>query len=79
MSNDNFTIKPSLINAWSVRLAEQVPFCPCPPETLDCAVKSDLSKVDGGIPLCPFCGSTFYRDDLGSCYDCFFPSDDRGE
>lgn len=58
---------------------EVLTLCPCPPETLDCAVKSDLSKVDGGIPLCPFCGSTFYRDDLGSCYDCFFPSDDRGE
>lgn len=51
MSNDNFTIKPSLINAWSARLAEPVPFCPCPPETLDCAFKSDLSKVDGGIPI----------------------------
>lgn len=23
------------------------------------------------------CGSTFYRDDLGSCYDCYFPSDSR--
>lgn len=43
------TISPSLLNAWSARLAEQVPFCPCPPETLDCAFKSDLSKVDGGI------------------------------
>lgn len=49
MSNHNYPIKPSLINAWSARLAEQVPFCPCPPETLDCAVKSELSKVDGGI------------------------------
>ncbi|MGP9689551.1 hypothetical protein ACT3TH_10360 [Psychrobacter sp. AOP22-C1-C5] len=58
-------------------------FCPCPPET------SPLDEVGGGIlarhallkesvPVCE-CGSTFYRDDLGSCYDCFFPSDDRGE
>lgn len=57
--------------------------CPCPPET------SPLDEVGGGIlarhallkesvPVCE-CGSTFYRDDLGSCYDCFFPSDDRGE
>lgn len=67
------------INDWLPSLSESVTSCPCPPETLDCATKSDLSKVDGGIPLCPFCGSTFYRDDLGSCYDCFFPSDDRGE
>lgn len=29
-------------------------------------------------PVCD-CGSTFYRDDLGSCYDCFFPTDSRGE
>lgn len=29
--------------------------------------------------VCPFCGSTFYRDDLGSCYDCFFPPSDEGE
>lgn len=42
-------IKPSLINAWSARLAEQVPFCPCPPETLSCAVKCDLDEVGGGI------------------------------
>lgn len=57
--------------------------CLCPPET------SPLDEVGGGIlarhellkesvPVCD-CGSTFYRDDLGSCYDCFFPSDDRGE
>lgn len=36
---------PSLINAWSARLAEQVPFCPCPPET----AKPALVAVDGGI------------------------------
>jgi len=74
MSNHNYPIKPSLINAWSARLAEQVPFCPCPPETVPV-----LDAVDGDIPLCPFCGSTFYRDDLGSCYDCFFPPSDEGE
>lgn len=59
-------------------IAYALTLCPCPPET----VKPALDAVDGGIPLCPlcpFCGSTFYRDDLGSCYDCFFPSDDRGE
>lgn len=38
-------IKPSLINSWSARLAEQVPFCPCPPET----AKPALVAVDGGI------------------------------
>lgn len=79
MSNHNYPINPSLINAWSTRLSEQVPSCPCPPETVD----PSLDTVDGGIfisstPVCE-CGSTFYRDDLGSCYDCFFPSDDRGE
>ena len=77
MSNDNFTIKPSLINAWSVRLAEQVPFCPCPPETLDCAVKSDLSKVDGGILLldCSVChepvGIDQFNDNGGACNFCY--------
>lgn len=50
MSNDNFTIKPSLINAWSARLAEQVPFCPCPPET----AKPALVAVDGGILCCSY-------------------------
>ncbi len=40
------------INAWSARLAEQVPSCPCPPETLSCAVKCDLDEVDGGILDC---------------------------
>lgn len=38
-------ISPSLINSWSSRLAEQVPFCPCPPET----AKPALVAVDGGI------------------------------
>lgn len=45
MSNHNYPINPSLINAWSARLAEPVPFCPCPPET----VKPALDAVDGGI------------------------------
>ena len=50
------------------------------------SLKETVPVLDDDIPpifknssLCPFCGSTFYRDDLGSCYDCFFPSDDRGE
>lgn len=66
-------------------IAYALTLCPCPPET----AKPALVAVDGGIlarhellkesvPVCE-CGSTFYRDDLGSCYDCFFPSDDRGE
>lgn len=45
MSNHNYPIKPSLLNAWSARLAEPVPFCPCPPET----AKPALVAVDGGI------------------------------
>ncbi|GEM_PF-1083009 len=50
-------------------------------ECLECGedIPARRQAVGGGIPLCPFCGSTFYRNDLGSCYDCFFPSDDRGE
>lgn len=72
-------ISPSLINAWSAHLAEQVPFCPCPPETLDCAVKSDLSKVDGGIPFLefhvdpdiPFCPACeLAQIDLDVLYSC---------
>lgn len=66
-------------------IAYALTLCPRPPET----AKPALVAVDGGIlarhellkesvPVCD-CGSTFYRDDLGSCYDCFFPSDDRGE
>lgn len=69
-------------------IAYALTLCPCPPETSDTALSS-TDDVDGGIlarhallkesvPVCE-CGSTFYRDDLGSCYDCFFPSDDRGE
>ncbi|WP_288997471.1 hypothetical protein [uncultured Psychrobacter sp.] len=50
MSNHNYPIKPSLINAWSARLAEQVPFCPCPPETVPV-----LDAVDGDIPFCELC------------------------
>ena len=53
MSNHNYPIKPSLINAWSARFAEQVPFCPCPPETSDNTAKASvevvLDEVDGGI------------------------------
>ncbi len=73
------TISPSLLNAWSARLAEQVPFCPCPPETLDCAFKSDLSKVDGGIPFfefhvdpdIPFCPACELAQlDLDVLYSC---------
>jgi hypothetical protein len=45
MSNHNYPIKPSLINSWSARLAEPVPFCPCPPET----AKPALVALDGGI------------------------------
>lgn len=45
MSNQGYVIKPSLINTWSVHLAEQVPVCPRPPET----VKPALVAVDGGI------------------------------
>lgn len=36
---------PDFINSWSALLAEQVPFCPCPPETVEPA----LDTVDGGI------------------------------
>ena len=43
MSNHNNTI-----NAWSAHLAEQVPSCPCPPETSDTALSS-TDDVDGGI------------------------------
>lgn len=67
------------INAWLPSLAESVTSCPCPPEVSEHIPDTDKAETDGDIPLCPFCGSTFYRDDLGSCYDCFFPSDDRGE
>jgi len=28
---------------------EVLTLCPCPPETLSCAVKCDLDEVDGGI------------------------------
>lgn len=36
-----------------------------------------VSRASVSASVCD-CGSTFYRDDLGSCYDCFFPSE-RGE
>lgn len=70
-------------------IAYALTLCPCPPETSEHIPYTDKAEVGGGIlvrhallkesvPVCE-CGSTFYRDDLGSCYDCFFPSDDRGE
>lgn len=61
-------------------IAYALTLCPCPPETLDCAVKSDLSKVDGGILVrhallsesvsndlmtdCPICYSPTHLDEL---------------
>lgn len=36
----------------------------------------DESVSSASVLTCD-CGSTFYRDDLGSCYDCYFPSDSR--
>ncbi|MBA2058437.1 hypothetical protein H0262_11190 [Psychrobacter cryohalolentis] len=56
--------------------------CPCPPETSSLEVGGGIlarhELLKESVPVCE-CGSTFFRDDLGSCYDCFFPSDDRGE
>lgn len=75
MSNDNYPINLSLINAWSAHLAESVPFCPCPPET----AKPALVAVDGGIlffelhvdpdvPFCSFC--ELAQLDLDTLYSC---------